>query len=35
MQEPNEYVNICRYEQARTKANNTYLHKHMYTCKHV
>ena len=28
--EPNEYVNICRYEQAYTKANNTYLYKHIY-----
>ena len=33
--EQNEYVNICRYEQAHTKANNTYLYKHIYTYKHV
>ena len=35
LQEPNEYVNICRYEQAHTKTNNTYLYKHIYTYKHI
>ena len=33
--EPNEYVNICRYEQAHTKANNTYLYKHIHAYKHI
>ena len=31
LSEPNGYVNICRYEQALTKANNTYLYKDIYT----
>ena len=25
LQKPNEYVNICRYEQVHTKVNNTSL----------
>ena len=33
--EPNEYVNICNYEQVHTKVNNTYLYKHIYTYKHI
>ena len=33
--EPNEYVNICKYEQVHTKVNNTYLYKHIYTHKHI
>ena len=25
-----EYVNICRYGQAHTKANKTYLYKYIF-----
>ena len=36
LQKPREYVNISRYEQAHSKANNTYLHiKYMYANIHT
>ena len=36
LQKPREYVNISRYEQAHSKANNTYLYiKYMYANIHT